>query len=111
MSADGFKEDLSAEQVNESHARLVQIPNYIDDPSLIDEAWREIRDHKPVLRHEIARIAIEYGGGDAELRAKISMSLLSLYVVLRDAAIIAEYNKGIPETVAEITLPFDQDAA
>lgn len=85
MKADGFENDITLVQANQTHIKFVTAPDYPEQPSVIDEAWHDIRLHKPNLRHEIARIAMEYGGHDPEQRANLTKGMLSFYVVLSEA--------------------------
>ena len=99
MKRDGFERDISIEQADNTHIKFVTAPDYPSQPSVIDEAWFDISHFKPNLRHEIARIAFEYGGVNAEERARITKSMLSLYVVLKDANETAVANSKTREVI------------
>ncbi len=85
MERNGFELDISSEQANRTHIKFLTAPDYPEQISPIEEAWREIKESKPNLRHEFARIATEYGGSDPELRAWVTKCMLTLYVVLKEA--------------------------
>mgnify|MGYP000246899504 CR=1 FL=1 len=97
MVADGFEADIPKDLAYESHAKIYSVPDFYNEPSVIDLAWEDIKTNKPELRHELSRIAIEYGGNDAEKRAWITKSLLSLYVVLKNVSEVAKFNKSIDD--------------
>lgn len=101
MKRDGFDRDISIEQANRTHLKFVTAPNHLGQPSAIDETWFDITHFKPHLRHEIARIAFEYGGVDAEERARITKSILSFYVVLKDANDADEVNLQTKEVIGQ----------
>lgn len=92
MKANGFESDIPLDVARESHIKLITAPDSPDSPTAVEQTWDYLTRVHPNVRHEIARIALEYGGSDPDARGRVTKSLVSLYVVLKDAADIAEFN-------------------
>lgn len=114
MRKDGFHDDLRADVSRESLARLASAPEFADDMSEVEQTWKKVSEDMPIVGRQIARIALRYSGNDPELRGKITNSLVSLYIVLRDGTAMADFQ----EEIASMQLssksepkPFDQDIA
>lgn len=113
MRRDGIQDDLRSDVADASFARLESVPDYPQEPTEVELTWRGISEDLPVLKHQMARIALRYSGNDAELRGKITSGLVSLYVILRDAHVMADFQEelGQIQTAPNSHKPFNQDVA
>ncbi len=87
MRTDGFEADIPREIADETHMRLIKVPDYYDpdQQTELQNMWDKLTEKMPNLVQEIKRLSYEISPKDKPLRDRIRIGFLSLYVVLGDA--------------------------